>query len=89
MWDLREVHALYDGDDWVWNVSFHHKSVFVDENEDPKEIFWQECQMIFLQDYLNKCEIVDNGNVLELQLKDSGEPVLAMIEPFLTMMMAE
>ena len=43
MWDLREVHALHDGEGWVWNESFHHKNVFVDENEDPKEIFWQEC----------------------------------------------
>ena len=51
------------------------------KNEDPKEIFWQECQMFFLQDYLSKCEIVDvnGGDILELQLKDSGEPVLAMI----------
>jgi len=51
----------------------------VDENEDPKEIFWQECQMFFLQDYLSKCEIVDDGDILELQLKDSGEPVLVMV----------
>lgn len=37
--------------------------------------------MFFLQDYLNKCEVVDanGGNILELQLKDSGEPVLVMI----------
>ena len=35
--------------------------------------------MFFLQDYLSKCEIVDDGDILELQLKDSGEPVLAMI----------
>ena len=35
--------------------------------------------MFFLQDYLRKCEIVDDGDILELQLKDSGEPVLAMI----------
>lgn len=35
----------------------------------------------FLQDYLSKCEIVDvnGGDILELQLKDSGEPVLAMV----------
>ena len=79
MWDLREVHAQYDGEGWVWNESFHHKNVFVGDSEDPKEIFWQECQMFFLQDYLNKCEIVDDGDILELQLKDSGEPVLAMI----------
>lgn len=81
MWNLREIHALHDGDGWVWNESFHHKNVFVDENEDPKEIFWQECQMFFLQDYLSKCEIVDvnGGDILELQLKDSGEPVLAMM----------
>lgn len=78
MWDLREVHACFDGVGWVWNGSFHHKNVFVDENEDPKEIFWQECQMFFLQDYLNKCEVVDDGDILELQLR-SGEPVLAMI----------
>ena len=38
MWDLREVHALHDGEGWVWNESFHHKDVFVDEREDPKEI---------------------------------------------------
>lgn len=50
MWDLREVHALYDGEGWVWNESFHHKNVFVDD-----------------------------GDILELQLKDSGEPVLAMM----------
>lgn len=79
MWDLREVHTLHDGEGWVWNESFHHKNVFVGENEDPKEIFWQECQMFFLQYYLNKCEIVDDGDILELQLKDSGEPVLAMM----------
>ena len=79
MWDLREVHACFDGESWVWNGSFHHKDVFVDENEKPREIFWQECQMFFLQDYLNKCEIVDDGDILELQLKDSGEPVLAMM----------
>lgn len=81
MWDLREVHALYDGEGWVWNEYFHHKNVFVGENENPKKIFWQECQMFFLQDYLSKCEIVDvnGGDILELQLKDSGEPVLAMI----------
>ena len=35
--------------------------------------------MFFLQDYLNKCEIVDDGDILELQLKGSGEPVLAMV----------
>lgn len=37
--------------------------------------------MFFLQDYLSKCEIVDvnGGDILELQLKDSGEPVLTMI----------
>ena len=40
MWDLREIHALHDGEGWVWNGSFHHKYVFVGENEDPKEIFW-------------------------------------------------
>jgi hypothetical protein len=81
MWDLREVHACFDGENWVWNESFHYKNVFVDKNEDPKEIFWQECQMIFLQDHLYKYEIVDvdDGDILELQLKDSGEPVLAMI----------
>lgn len=81
MWDLREVHACFDCDGWVWNESFHHKNVFVGENEDPKEIFWKECQMFFLQDYLSKCEIVDvnGGDILELQLKDSGEPVLAMM----------
>lgn len=81
MWVLREVHALHDGEGWVWNESFYYKNVFVDENEDPKKIFWQECQMIFLQDHLNKYEIVDvnGGNILELQLKDSGEPVLAMM----------
>lgn len=79
MWDLREVHALHDGESWVWNESFHHKDVYVDLDEDPKEIFWQECRMFFLQDYLSKCEIVDDGNILELRLKDSGEPVLAMV----------
>lgn len=79
MWDLMEVHACFDGEGWVWNESFHHKDVFVNENENPREIFWQECQMFFLQDYLNKCEVVDDGDILELQLKDSGEPVLAMI----------
>lgn len=81
MWDLREVHALHDGEGWVWNESFHHKNVIVGENEDSKEIFWQECQMFFLQDYLSKYEVVDvnGGDILELQLKDSGEPVLAMI----------
>lgn len=79
MWELREVHARYDGEGWVWDGSFHHKNVFVDKNEDPKEIFWQECQMFFSQDYLSRCEIVDDGDILELQLKDSGEPVLAMI----------
>lgn len=79
MWDLREVHVVHDGEGWVWNGFFHHKYVFVGENEDPKEIFWQECQMFFLQDYLSKCEIVDDGDILELQLKDSGEPVLAMV----------
>ena len=42
MWDLREVHACFDGESWVWNGSFHHKDVFVDENENPREIFWQE-----------------------------------------------
>ena len=31
MWDLREVHACFDGESWVWNGSFHHKDVFVDE----------------------------------------------------------
>ena len=35
--------------------------------------------MFFLQDYLSKCEIVDDGDILELQLKDSGEPILAMM----------
>lgn len=79
MWVLREVHALHDGEGWVWNESFYYKNVFVDENENPKEIFWQECQMIFLQDHLNKYEIVDDGDILELQLKGSGEPVLAMM----------
>jgi len=79
MWVLREVHALHDGEGWVWNESFYYKNVFVDENEDPKEIFWQECQMFFLQDYLNKCEIVNDGDILELQLKGSGEQVLAMM----------
>ena len=39
MWDLREVHACFDGDGWVWNESFHHKNVFVGENEDPKKSF--------------------------------------------------
>lgn len=48
MWDLRKVHACFDGESWVWNESFHHKNVFVDENEDPKKTFWQECQMFFL-----------------------------------------
>lgn len=35
--------------------------------------------MIFPQDYLSKCKIVDDGDILELQLKDSGKPVLAMM----------
>ncbi len=34
MWDLREVHACFDGEGWVWNESFHHKNVFVGENEE-------------------------------------------------------
>lgn len=79
MWDLREVHAYFDNEGWVWNESFHHKDVFVDDNEDPKEIFWQECQMFYLQDFLKQCEVVDDGEILELQIKRTGEPVLAMI----------
>lgn len=35
--------------------------------------------MFFPQDYLSRCAIVDDGDILELQLKDSGEPVLAMM----------
>lgn len=34
MWDLREVHACFDGEGWIWNESFHHKNVFVGENSD-------------------------------------------------------
>lgn len=49
MWALRKVHALHDDWSWVWNGTFHHKDVFVDKNENPKEIFWQECQMFFLR----------------------------------------
>ena len=36
MWDLRKVHALHDGWGWVWNESFHHKNVFVDEKRGPE-----------------------------------------------------
>lgn len=79
MWDLKEVHAYFDNEGWVWNESFHHKDVFVDDNEDPKEIFWQECQMFYLQDFLKQCKVVDDGEILELQIKRTGEPVLAMM----------
>ncbi len=78
MWDLREVHALYDGNGWVWNESFHFKNVFIGEVESPKEVFWQECQMLYFENFLRKCEVVDDGEILELQIKETGEPIWAM-----------
>lgn len=80
MWDLREVHAYFDNEGWVWNESFHHKDVLVDDNEDPKEIFWQKMPDILSSEFLKQCEVVDDGEILELQIKRTGEPVFAMMK---------
>lgn len=82
MWELRIVFAQAYDDGWVWNESFRQKDVYVQESEDPVAVFKQECAAFYGEGFLNQCEIVDDGDVIELQLNDYGfsqKPVFAMI----------
>ena len=47
MWELREVHARYDGEGWVWNGSFHHKNVFVDKTRTRRNLLAGMSDVLF------------------------------------------
>ena len=80
MWDLREVHALWNGDCWVWNESFHIKNVYIQKEENPEAIFYSECCSRYPKQVMERCEWVDDGYVLELQFIDTHEPFFAMVK---------
>ena len=81
MWDLREVHALWDGDGWVWNESFHIKDVIVgDEEWEPEEAFCEEYSRRYPKQMLELCECIEEDGIFELQIADTHEPFFAMVK---------
>lgn len=76
-YELRDVRAIYYGDSWVWNESFHLSEYEASDDEHYSFIDAMNNERIF-PDW-TKVYIYDDIGVLELRDIDTEEPYFAAI----------
>lgn len=76
-YELRQVDALWYGDHWVWNESYHIEDVELEDGTEEKFLLEQivpECRKDFAVEY------DANGDVFELLDKtEENRPAMALV----------
>jgi hypothetical protein len=77
-YEIRAVEAWASDDGWTWNESFHLAD-FNYQGGDLKNRFLYELHKLGTFCKRGRCVVVDDGSVLELQDRKTGEPLYACL----------
>ena len=76
--EIRQIDAWFDGEAWTYNESFRIGE-FSTKAENVKRAIYQTIQKIGVVFYRGRIVVVDEGDLLEIQNRKSGEPLFVAI----------
>ena len=76
--EIRQIDAWFDGEEWTYNESFHIGEFFT-KAKNVKRAFCRALHGLGVVFYRGRVVVVDNGDLLEVQNRKSGEPLFFAI----------
>ena len=77
-YEIRQIDAWHDGEAWTYNESFRIGE-FSTKAENVKRAFCRALHGLGVVFYRGRVVVVDEGDLLEIQNRKSGEPLFAAI----------
>ena len=76
--EIRQIDAWFDGEVWTYNESFRIGEFFT-KAENIKRAFCRALRGLGVVFYRGRIVVVDDGELLEIQDRKSGEPLFAAV----------
>ena len=76
--EIRQIDAWFDGESWIYNESFPIGE-FSTKAENVKRAFCCALHGLGVVFYRGRVVVVDEGDLLEVQNRKSGEPLFVAI----------
>ena len=76
--EIRQIDAWFDGDGWTYNESFRIGE-FSTRVENVKRAFCRALHGLGVVFYRGRVVVVNDGDLLEVQNRKSGEPLFVAI----------
>ena len=76
--EIRQIDALFDGEAWTYNESFRIGE-FSTQAKNVKRSFCRALHGLGIVFYRGRVVVVDEGDLLEIQNRKSGEPLFVAI----------
>lgn len=76
--EIRQIDAWFDGEAWTYNESFRIGE-FSTKAENVKRAFCRALHGLGVVFYRGRVVVVDDGDLLEIQNRKSGEPLFVAI----------
>ena len=76
--EIRQIDALFDGEAWTYSESFRIGE-FCTKAENIKRAFCRALHGLGIVFYRGHVVVVDDGDLLEVQDRKSGEPLFVAI----------
>ena len=77
-YEIRQIDAWFDGEMWTYNESFRIGE-FSTKAENVKRAFCRALHSLGVVFYRGHVAVVDEGDLLEVQNRKSGEPLFVAI----------
>jgi hypothetical protein len=76
-WIIQQIDAWRDGDNWIWNNAFNI-GVFYSDAKDMKTAFREKLRNMGVS-FALPTEVLYDGSIYELIIKQTGEPMFALV----------
>ena len=76
--EIRQIDACFDGEAWTYNESFRIGEFFT-KAKNVKRAFCRALHGLGVVFYRGRVVVVDEGDLLEVQNRKSGEPLFVAI----------
>ena len=81
-YEVREIDALHDGENWTWNTSYYLGTMTTSAENIGKAMSSYLKRRHGITFKTNRTRTQDDGNVIEIIDRKTGEPLFAAIPMF-------
>lgn len=81
-YEVREIDALHDGENWTWNTSYYMGTMNTNAQNTRKALSNYLKRRHGITFKANRTRTQDDGSVIEIIDRKTGEPLFAAIHVF-------